>query len=142
MQVNRDLLRQRAKEVRNALAILEGYATLSQQAFLARSQVVDAAKYRLVVGIEAAISICTHLAARVAHRTPESYAECFAVLAEAGMLSADLAERLGRMARFRNLLVHLYWEVDDSRVWQALRNDLKDLDDYLVAVGQAAEEAL
>lgn len=142
MEVSRDLLRQRAKEIRNALAMLEEYANLSLEAFLASTQAVDAAKYRLVVGIEAAISICTHLAARVAHRTPESYSECFAILAQAGLLPPDLAGRLGRMARFRNLLVHLYWEVDDTRVWEALRTHVKDLDDYLLAVGQVLEEAL
>jgi hypothetical protein len=29
-----------------------------------------------------------------------------------------------------------------ARVWEALRTHLKDLDDYLIAVGQAVEEAL
>ena len=142
MQVNPDLLRQRAKEIRNALSILKGYADLSSEAFLAAMESVDAAKYRLIVAIEAAISMCTHLAARLAQRTPESYSECFAVLAEAGLLPQDLAQRLGRMARFRNLLVHLYWQVDDSRVWQVLQNDLNDLEEYLVAVGQALKERL
>ena len=142
MQVNPDLLRQRAKEIRNALSILKGYADLSSEAFLAATESVDAAKYRLIVAIEAAISMGTHLASRLAQRTPESYSECFAVLAEAGLLPQDLAQWLGRMARFRNLLVHLYWQVDDGRVWQTLQNDLKDLEDYLVAVGQALEEPL
>ena len=142
MQVNPDLIRQRAKEIRHTLAVLQGYAELPQEAFLAATETVDAAKYRLIVAIEASISMCTHLAARLARRTPESYSECFAILAEAGLLPPDLAQRLGRMARFRNLLIHLYWQIDDSRVWQVLQNDLNDLEEYLVAVGQAIEESL
>jgi uncharacterized protein YutE (UPF0331/DUF86 family) len=32
------------------------------------------------------------------------------------------------MARFRNLLLHRYWEVDDQRVLTIARNDLGDLE--------------
>ena len=49
---------------------------------------------------------------------------------------------LGQMARFRNLLVHLYWQVDNVRVWQVLRNNLGNLDAYLVAVGNVIRERL
>jgi uncharacterized protein YutE (UPF0331/DUF86 family) len=34
------------------------------------------------------------------------------------------------MARFRNLLVHLYWKVDNQRVYQIIQNDLGDLDTF------------
>lgn len=142
MRLNPDLLRQRAKEIRDALDVLAGYGALSQEEFLARPEIVDAAKYRLVVAIEAAVSICTHIAARLANRTPESYADCFAVLATSGILGEELAERLGQMARFRNLLVHLYWQVDNARVWEVLRNNLSDVEAYLVAVGNVIKERL
>ena len=142
MRLNPDLLRQRAKEIRDALDILARYGALSQEEFLARPEIVDASKYRLIVAIEAAISICNHIAARLAHRTPESYADCFAVLATTGILPEGSAEKLGQMARFRNLLVHLYWEVDNVRVWEVLRNNLDDLGTYLVAVGNVIREQL
>jgi len=34
------------------------------------------------------------------------------------------------MARFRNLIVHLYWKVDDRRVYQIIRDDLGNLDTF------------
>lgn len=140
MRLNADLLRQRAKEIRDALDVLARYGAAPRKEFLARPEIVDAAKYRLVVAIEAAISICTHLAARLADRTPESYADCFVELGRAGIIPADLADRLGRMARFRNLLVHVYWEVDNARVWEIVRQDLGDLEAYLDAVGRLVRE--
>ncbi len=142
MRINADLLRQRAKEIRDALEVLDRYRQLSLEEFLARTDAVDAAKYRLVVAVEAAVSICTHLAARLAKRTPESYADCFSVLATTGIISTALAERLGQMARFRNLLVHLYWPVDDAKVWEVLRHDLGDLDTYLATVGDSVRDRL
>lgn len=38
------------------------------------------------------------------------------------------------MARFRNLLVHLYWRVDNSRVYEAIHTSLSDIEDYIRAL--------
>ena len=141
-KVNLDLIRQRAQEIRQATRQLQRYGNLPQEEFVADDTVVDAAKYRLLVAIEAAISICTHLSARTAGSSPESYAQCFQVLASNGIISEELANRLGQMARFRNLLVHGYAEIDDGRVWLMLRDDLQDLDVYLSAIGNAVKEPL
>lgn len=39
------------------------------------------------------------------------------------------------MARFRNLLVHNYADVDDDRVVEILHTSLGDLGDYAAAIG-------
>lgn len=142
MRINVDLVRQRAKEIRDALEVLRRYAAVPQEEFVARAETVDAAKYRLVVAIEAAVSICNHLVTRLATRPPESYADCFSLLATAGTISSDLADRLAQMARFRNLLVHLYWHVSDAKVWEVLAEDLGDLEAFLAAVGSFVRERL
>ena len=137
--LNRDLVLQRIQEIRGALDLLRMDAARPRSAFVADAQAVDAAKYRLLVAVEAAVSICTHVASRLAARTPDSYADCFEVLGGAGIVSTDLAERLGRMARFRNRLVHLYWKIDNERVWEILRESLGDLEAYLGAIGALIE---
>ena len=78
-----------------------------------------------------------HIAARGPH--PDSYADCFAVLGDAGIVSSDLAQRLGRVARFRSRLVHLYWRIDNDRLWNTLRENLGDLEAYLTAIGELIE---
>ncbi len=80
---------------------------------------------------EAAIDICNHIASTQGGRAPKDYADCFAVLEELRVISSDLAGRLKRMARFRNLIVHLYWQVDDAKVYKVIKEDLGDLEEYL-----------
>jgi len=46
----------------------------------------------------------------------------------------ELASRLVRMVRFRNLLVHRYWEVDPVRVLGYARENLGDFEAFLVAI--------
>jgi uncharacterized protein YutE (UPF0331/DUF86 family) len=141
MQVNRDLLRQRAQEIRYSLAVLGRHGSLSREEFLDKEETIDAAKYRLVIAIEAAISICTHLTARLAQKNPDSYAQCFEILASASIISPGLAERLGRMARLQYMLVNVSWETDDSLVWDILQDNIGDLEEYLLEIGKAIEEA-
>jgi uncharacterized protein YutE (UPF0331/DUF86 family) len=40
------------------------------------------------------------------------------------------------MARFRNLLVHLYARVDDGEVYRVIGESLGDLDEYLGSIGR------
>jgi uncharacterized protein YutE (UPF0331/DUF86 family) len=80
MKLNLSLLRQRAQEIRQSLSTLESYRQLFREDFISNQQTADAAKYRLIVTIETAISICAHLVARLAHKTPDSYAQCFDIL--------------------------------------------------------------
>lgn len=132
--LNQDLLGDRAADIRGALGLLRGYAALPRQAFLADQTVLAAAKYQLIVAIEAAQAICNHLAARVARRAPSSYADCYRILGESGVLPPDLAARLADMAKFRNVLIHRYASVDDNRVHEIINRDLGDLEEFLAAV--------
>ncbi|MGQ9531359.1 MAG: type VII toxin-antitoxin system HepT family RNase toxin [Desulfotomaculales bacterium] len=132
--LNQDLLGDRAADIRGALGLLRGYAALPRQAFLADQTVLSAAKYQLIVAIEAAQAICNHLAARVARRAPSSYADCYRILGESGVLPPDLAARLADMAKFRKVLVHRYASVDDNRVHEIINRDLGDLEEFLAAV--------
>ncbi|MBI2967597.1 MAG: DUF86 domain-containing protein [Bacteroidetes bacterium] len=57
--------------------------------------------------------------------------ECFESLAELSVLSGRSKETLKSMAKFRNLLVHGYWKVNDERVYDYGKNNLSDFEDYL-----------
>lgn len=141
-EVNLERLRALAGQLRSAVRELGDYRALSTDGFVADRRSVNSAKYLLVVATEAALDICNHLAARRGGRSPEDYADCIAILAEIGVIGEELRRRLVRMARFRNLLVHLYWRVDDREVHRVIREDLGDLDDYLAAVGAYLERNL
>lgn len=121
-----------------ALHRLRELGQLSLDAFLADYRNTESAKYLLIVATEGAIDLCTHIVSRKEGRAPENYAECFTVLAELNVISPELADRLKRMARFRNLIVHLYWKVDNRRVYEIIQNDLNDLDEFRRQVSDGA----
>jgi uncharacterized protein YutE (UPF0331/DUF86 family) len=58
----------------------------------------------------------------------------FRLLARAGVLAPDLAARLERMAGFRNVVVHMYQDVDVGIVRDVVLNHLGDLLEFVTAI--------
>lgn len=135
-EVNLDRLRELAGHVRDSVRQLRELGRSPREVFLAEARSLNSAKYLLIVASEAAPDIRNHLAARRGARSPEDCADCRAIMAEIGVLDGDLKARMMRMARFRNLLVHLDARVDDGEVQRVIGESLGDLESYLRSVGR------
>ena len=96
---------------------------------------VGSAKYHFLVAIEAAIDLCNHIIARNNYRYPEDYSDTFRVMGEAKIFDEGFVKNLVRMAKFRNRLVHIYWEVDDDLLYNILKVDLVDIERFLKELG-------
>jgi len=127
MNLNEELVRTRCQEIEESLERLERIKGNSKEEFLKDQDLKDIACYRLLVAMEAALGLCYHISAKHLKKVPEEYAECFAILAGDGIIPSDLSEQLQKMARFRNLLVHMYWKVDYNTLYEMIQNNLNDL---------------
>jgi len=122
--------------LRRYVVVLEGMAAAPKEAFLAHPDRIGNAKYHFVIDIECCIDIANHIIASENFRFPKDNADSFAVLIEEGVLPETLRESLRGMARFRNRLVHIYWEVDDARVYEYLQTVLGDFHSFARAVAE------
>ncbi len=127
MNLNQELVRTRCQEIEDSLERLERIGKRPKEEFLRDQDLEDIACYRLLVAIEAALGLCYHVSAKHLKKVPEGYAECFAILANAGVIPSDLSENLQKMARFRNLLIHMYWKVDYGTLYEMIQHNLNDL---------------
>lgn len=134
MSLNQELIRSRCQEISDSLHRLQKIADQPVEQFLQDRDLQDIACYRLLVAIEAALALCYHVAAHKLQKVPEEYAECFAILADENIIEAELGERLQKMARFRNLLVHMYFKVDYSRVYEITKEHINDLRSFCSAI--------
>jgi uncharacterized protein YutE (UPF0331/DUF86 family) len=116
--------------------VLRELASTPREVFLASGDKIGNAKYHFVVAIECCIDIANHLIASEGYRIPATNADSFTVLVEQGLLPPDTLDRYRAMARFRNRLVHLYWEIDNEAVYTFLQDSLRDLDGFGAAVAQ------
>lgn len=137
LRYNPDVVARFIGEIRKALNRLGTLGKLPREDFLGDPDKVDSAKYNFIVAIESAIDLCNHLISYNGFRTPQDYADTFEVLREQGVFDEGLTLRLKAMARFRNRLVHLYWEVDNETLHRILRENLEDISLFLRRIADA-----
>ena len=126
--VDAEQVENRLERLEALLEELDAVRSAGEEAYLAD------AKQRLATErlLQLSIQICIDLAAQVVSEQsaapPSSYSDVFKILGDKGVVSADLAKRLGDAARQRNLLVHLYMEIDDKAVFASLAflDDLRE----------------
>jgi uncharacterized protein YutE (UPF0331/DUF86 family) len=81
--------------------------------------------------ISAIIDIAQHITAERSGRVAESYSEAIRELGSLGILEQSFAERFCRVAKLRNVLVHLYDAVDMAFLVSLVPNLIKDTKVFL-----------
>jgi len=117
--------------LRTYLEKLRTLAAYKREDFINDFTKVESAKHLLEVSIESCLNISQHIIASERFRSPENYAESFEILAENRVFPEEFLPTLHNMVRFRNRLVHLYWEVDEATIYDILENELGDFDTFM-----------
>ena len=91
--------------------------------------------YRLAMST---IDICFHLVAKRRGKVPDTYKNCFQHLSEAGLIDVEIKQRLTELAGLRNLIAHVYWELDYERLYDYL-DELESLEGFREMVLEALE---
>ncbi len=86
--------------------------------------------HAMLVSIQAAIDVSMHLISQNGLGRPSTYRESFDILARAGLIPEELAADLSDLAGFRNVLVHIYWDLNLEEIYGILQDDLKTLKSF------------
>ncbi|RLC60941.1 MAG: DUF86 domain-containing protein [Chloroflexi bacterium] len=132
--VDPDILASILNNLRGYLKKLAILAALPPQEFTRYFTNVESAKHLLQVSIECCLDIAHHIVSDEGYRIPENYYDTFVVLHEEGILPADFMPTLRQMVSFRNRMVHLYWDIDDTIVYRILQENLDDFNRYITYI--------
>ncbi|KNZ68922.1 hypothetical protein Tfer_2410 [Thermincola ferriacetica] len=125
--VDKEKVEQRLIKLEQAVRKLKEIAMCSWDEYSNNEALRDRAERNLQVAAQACIDIANHIIADRGYRTPQGYADSFAVLSEEGLIPVELATKMKMVAGFRNILVHDYLEIDNRIVYKSL----KDLNDFI-----------
>lgn len=84
--------------------------------------------------VEVAVAVNSHVAATLLGESPKDYRSSFTLAEAAGLVDADLADRLRRSVGLRNVLTHEYVDVDLEIVAVAVRSAVTDYGAYVRGV--------
>ena len=107
-------------------------------AYLADERLRAMTERWLQLAIQACIDIGAQLVSELAVDPPSDYAGLFRSLATGGHIDKDLGETLAAAAGQRNVLVHMYLDIDDREVFGALGR-LDDLRSFAAAAQALAD---
>lgn len=136
MEVDKDRLLSLIGEIEQALSILREYGEADKESLIGNLKSLGSVKYYLIVAIEGCVDICNHIVAKESIGVPESYSDCFKILKNNEIISDVLSKELSNLAKFRNLLVHLYWKVDDEKVYELLQMKLDDIGRFIQQISK------
>ena len=131
MAIEKDVVQRRIQEIRTFAEDLKKLSVISKTDFLKNTERQYAVMHLLQLAIEASISLGNHIVARLRLGIPQNYQDTFALLEKGSVLPAPFATEMMKMARFRNRLVHIYWETDLKLLYEIITNKLSDFDEYI-----------
>jgi len=121
-------------EMDESLRKLRSLSQLSEDEFLSHYEKIDTSKYNFIVAIEAIIDICNRIISKRELGFPQDYSDVIKLMSQEGVLEGDLVGRLVEMVKFRNMLVHLYWKIENDRLYQYLKENLGDFEAFKEAI--------
>nr|MBF0222226.1 DUF86 domain-containing protein [Desulfobulbaceae bacterium] len=80
--------------------------------------------------VQLSVDIAARLVAELKQPAPMSMAQSFEMLFQAGIIDADIAERMQKSVGFRNIAVHEYRLVDWDVVYSIATKHLSDFNKY------------
>jgi uncharacterized protein YutE (UPF0331/DUF86 family) len=117
---------------------LRDFQRIPQEQFINDDIGAASAERFLHLSIESCLNIGNRLISilqfEMPVETPETYADIFAILFKINILKKALSEKMILMAKFRNRLVHLYWDIDRRELYRIIQEDIDDFSEFQNAI--------
>jgi uncharacterized protein YutE (UPF0331/DUF86 family) len=132
--VNKALILRKLSELEEYYDQIAEYSEIELVKYIKDWKTQRIVERTLQIMIELCVDIASHIISDEGYRTPKSYADTFRVLYERKRIEQALFEKMEKMAKFRNVVVHHYDKVDASIVVSILNKYLQDFLAYKEAI--------
>ena len=139
--VDKTLILRKLAELEEYLGQICEFSSVSAEEYSGDWKARRIVERTLQIMIELCIDIAGHIISDRRLRVPVSYADTFKSLAEAGLITPRISDIMEKMAKFRNIVVHQYENIDTEIVILILRNHLDDFLIFRDAVLQILNDA-
>jgi uncharacterized protein YutE (UPF0331/DUF86 family) len=133
-QLSAKVISERSEWIRRMLEGIRALPLESLATFRADPRTIPAAESFLRRGLEALLDLGRHVLAKGFGDAPTEYREVARQLGARGVLEPDEAELFGRMAGYRNRMVHFYDEVAEEELHEICTGRLGEIERVLGAI--------
>ena len=109
------------QKLEQVIRMLEMEKATPLEEFLENTEKQFAVMHALVLGIEVVTDVGNYLLANEFNKSADTYEKIIGSLKNVGVISTELFENSKGMTGFRNLLIHVYEDVEPERVFEYLQ---------------------
>jgi uncharacterized protein YutE (UPF0331/DUF86 family) len=122
------------------LAYLHSLSLLKKEEFIENFEKILATRHAVQETIQICLDLAFHVCAVNNLNTPKNYRNAFQILGKAGFISIRTAQKMELWAGLRNLITHIYEDIDDNLLWQSIESDLDAIEDFIKQINQLKEK--
>ncbi len=123
--LQRAILDRKIEFMRNSLTEIERIVSEGQEKYLSDRISQCVLERQIERLVEAAVDAGAHILKQTYKISPSTYRGTFIELGQQGVIDPQLAQDLAPAAGLRNVITHLYDEVDPKRVFQGAQNAIR-----------------
>jgi uncharacterized protein YutE (UPF0331/DUF86 family) len=138
--VDRSLIEEKLESLRRCVARVSDKTPADARVLQNDPDLQDIVSVNLTRAVQLSVDIAAHLIASLNTPAPDTMSDAFDVLAQEGVISTALAERLKQAVGFRNIAVHQYKKIDWAIVHGIARSGLGDFAEFARAVGDVLND--
>lgn len=134
MSIDEKQLHRQLELLKEQYSLLQQWQSIPKEEFLEEPLKNRAVLHTLQLAIEGCLNIGNQLVSQLKLGKPREYVEIIELLVKNNVLNRSFGEELKRMVRFRNRIVHIYWDVDLEEVYKILQERVGDFEQFERAV--------
>lgn len=124
------IVQRKLAELDARVARVRAHRRVSPEALASDRDALDLVAFNLMLAVQAACDLASHLIADEGWTAPSTIADCFDQLAEHQVVTAATATALKRAVAYRNIIAHGYAELEVAAMHAASTVGLADLDQF------------
>lgn len=128
------LIKLRLDKILTSIELLKKTSDLSIEDFLKDRIIQLATERSLQIAAQSVIDISTHLVAHNHWGTPKSYKDSVDIISKNGVIDSNLAARLIDLVKLRNVIIHVYLEINPKIIHKSAEYSVDDLKKFIEAI--------
>ncbi len=139
MTVDPQIVKLRLDMILSHIEELREVSETTEDSFLSNGILRRATERSLQLIAQAIIDICTHIVAHNHWGAPKTYSDTVREVSNRGVVEKDLSSRLIDLVKLRNVIVHLYLEIDPKIVYKSAKQAITDAGLFVDAIKKILE---
>jgi uncharacterized protein YutE (UPF0331/DUF86 family) len=132
--VDKDLILAKAGSIQRHCSRIVDKSNVTLNVFKDDLDRQDVVLFNMQMAIQNCIDIAAHIVSEEGYGVPGSANEMFYLIEENKIIKRELTERIVKAVGLRNLIVHEYGKINLDQIYNAAKNDIGDLSEFVKCI--------